>query len=368
LTEAEHKTRLIHTLALLSVPGIGRGAFLTLVRKLGSAERGLSADIEQLKSIPKISQAKAEAVKTEVDIIKATQTAEKIYDNGWEVLFPESDAYPDRLLQIDEPPPFLFRVGKSWQVGDKHIAIVGTRHCSSAGRQFAHRLAADLVSAGIIVVSGMAEGIDSAAHQGALSREGHTIAVWGRPLDEIFPVCNRGLARQIESTGTVYSEYPPGTPYFSGSFPERNRIISGLSEGVVVVEAGEKSGALITAKYALDQNRELFAVPGSPLAGKSAGCNKLIKEGCTMVTSAQDIFDELPTLKGEIKARTFSADPDMTESERNLLQMLSSGPLQIDQMSHSSELSVPELMELLLALELKGAVQEFSGKRFGLSV
>lgn len=367
MTNAERKNRLISALALLSVPGIGRGRFNRLVKSCGSPEEALSASQEKLESVKGMTPALARAVRNKVDHDAAGVTAAKVIDYGWEVLYPNSVEYPGQLLHIDEPPPLLFRVGRAWSPSDKLIAIVGTRHCSSAGRRFTHRLAADLSEAGIVVVSGMAEGIDSAAHQGALSRGRQTVAVWGRPLDVVYPTCNQGLAEKIKQTGTIYSEYPPGAPHFKGSFPERNRVISGISEGVVVVEAGEKSGALITARYALEQDRELFAVPGSPLDGKSVGCNKLIKEGCRMVTSAQDIFDELPLLKGEIKARTFSADPDMTESERSLLHMLSSGPLQIDQMSHGAELSIPEIMELLLALELKGVVQEFSGKRFGLA-
>lgn len=367
MTESEHKERLISALALLAVPGIGRGRYIQLVKKCGSPQKALEASREKLESVPKMSPALARAVRNKVDRDAAGVIAAKIIEYGWEALYPNGEEYPQQLLHIDEPPPLLFRVGRAWSPSDKHIAIVGTRHASGTGRQFAHRLAADLAEAGIVVVSGMAEGIDSAAHKGALSRGGQTVAVWGTPLDEIFPACNQGLAEKIKQAGTIYSEYLPGAPRFKGSFPERNRIISGLCEGVVVVEAGEKSGALITARYALEQDRELFAVPGSPLAGKSVGCNNLIKEGCRMVTSAQDIFDELPLLKGEIKARTFSADPDMTESERSLLHMLSSGPLQIDQMSHGAELSIPEIMELLLALELKGVVQEFSGKRFGLA-
>ncbi|RKX25675.1 MAG: DNA-protecting protein DprA, partial [Candidatus Zixiibacteriota bacterium] len=209
-----------------------------------------------------------------------------------------------------------------------------------------------------------AEGIDSAAHRGALDAKGKTVAVWGTPLNVVFPASNRELAEQIKKHGTIYSEYLPGADTMAGNFPERNRIISGLSEGVVVVEAGSKSGALITAQCALEQGRELFAVPGSPHARRSLGTNQLIKSGAKLITETEDIFSELPRLRNEIAATQFRQLPDMTDMELRMVDLLTSGPLQIDQLCRETELPVSELLEYLLALELKGIIQELSGKRF----
>ncbi|UCE24129.1 MAG: DNA-processing protein DprA, partial [Candidatus Zixiibacteriota bacterium] len=244
------------------------------------------------------------------------------------------------------------------------ISIVGTRHPTEEGRLFAYNLAAALARAEITVVSGMAEGIDSAAHKGALDAGGTTVAVWGNSLDVVYPPTNRSLARRIKERGVVFSEYPPGTPPDRAHFPERNRIISGLSEGIVVVEAGKKSGALITADQALAQGRELFAVPGRPGAKMSEGTNALIKKGARLLTSWEDIFEELPRLKGNILVKKFSRLPDMTEIEKRIVEMFSAGPLQIDQLAANVSMPVEEIMEFLLALELKGVIRELSGKRF----
>ena len=213
----------------------------------------------------------------------------------------------------------------------------------------------------------MADGIDSAAHRGALEGGGRTVAVWGTSLDQVYPITNRDLAEQIRLQGAIYSEYLPEAELSPSNFPERNRIISGLSEGVIVVEAGEKSGALITAQTALDQGRELMAVPGSPVAPKSIGTNRLIKQGARLVTGAEDIFEEIPRLRGQISARRFKAQPDLTDIERRMVDILAAGPVQIDQLGRQADIPVSNLLEYLLALELKGVIQELPGKRFVLT-
>jgi DNA processing protein len=210
----------------------------------------------------------------------------------------------------------------------------------------------------------MAEGIDSAAHQGALDGGGKTVAIWGTSLDIVYPRSNRSLAELIKENGAVYSEYLPGTEPDRAYFPERNRIIAGMSDAVVVIEAGEKSGALITAGYATEYGRELFAVPGRPDARKSIGANELIKSGAKLLTSVDDIFRELPRLKGKVAARKFKALEDMTDLERSLVDQLSEGPLQIDNLARGAGIPVSDVMQLLLALELKGVIQEISGKRY----
>lgn len=364
---SEQKDRLADTIALLSIQGIGRGRFRLLVKKFGSPAQALAAPKSDLMDLPGISEKTVASIKNDCEPEKARQIAARIAQLGWAVLFPDSPEYPQLLAQSSDCPPVLFRLGQACASDDKAIGIVGTRHASETGRRFAFRLASDLAAAGITVVSGMAEGIDSMAHRGALEKNGRTVAVWGTPLDKVFPASNRQLAAQITKDGAVYSEYLPGTATNASNFPERNRIISGLSEGIVVVEAGEKSGALITAKWALEHQRELFAVPGQPGDKNAVGANRLIKMGAKLLTGIDDIFDELPRLKGEISAKKFKKMPDLTDVERDLVGMLSGGPLQIDLISRQASMSPAHLLEYLLALELKGIIEELPGKRFVLT-
>ena len=367
MISSDTKDRLVDTIALLSIPGIGRGRFASLVRRFGSPSAALAASLKELVKVPGLSDLTAGSIKEKYDGETARQMAARIVQLGWTILYPDGPDYPPLLAHIDDHPPLLFRLGEPCRPEHKMIGIVGTRHASEAGRRFTHKLAADLAQAGITVVSGMAEGIDSAAHLGALEGRGLTIAVWGTPLDQVYPPANRELARQIMNQGAIYSEYWPGTPTNASNFPERNRIISGMSEGLIVVEAGPKSGALITAQCALDQGRDIFAVPGPPSSEKSAGTNDLIKKGAKLLTSAQDVFDEIPRLASEITASRAKEKPDLTERERHLVDLLSSGPLQLDQFCRVAGLSVSESLEYLLALELKGIVEELPGKRFVLA-
>ena len=378
MTKQELKDRLTDAIALLTVPGVGRMRYTRLVRAFGSPGAALAAPISQLVTVSGISRGIASDIRKSADPTKAAKTgrwtlmrrdqaAARVIQLGWEALFIEDDRYPAPLRRIPDAPPLIFRLGAGWSNEDKAIAIVGTRHATESGRRFTHGLAAALAREGIIVVSGMAEGIDSAAHQGALDAHGQTIAVWGSSLDIVFPSSNRQLAEKIVAQGAVYSEYLPGTHPDKATFPERNRIISGLADGVIVVEAGKKSGALITARFALEQGRELFAVPGSPGARMSEGANDLIKTGARLLTSVEDVFDELPRLKGEVVARKFSQLPDLTEMERSIVKHLSTEPRQVDKVARGAGMAVEELLGYLLTLELKGLVVEMSGKRFALT-
>ncbi|MEA3296781.1 MAG: DNA-processing protein DprA [candidate division Zixibacteria bacterium] len=367
MTNNELKEHLTDAIGLLNIPGIGRGRYRKLVSVFGSPSAVLAAPVSQLTELGGFSSALANEIKQSFDSKKARETAARVIQLGWAVLFHRETGYPQVLERLHDSPQLLFRVGKAIEPEEKIIAIVGTRHPTEKGRGFAFHLASSLARAGVTVISGMAEGIDSAAHLGALEAGGKTVAVWGNALDVLYPTSNRELAERIKTQGAIYSEYLPGTKPDRAFFPERNRIISGLSEGVVVVEAGKKSGALITAARALEHGRELFAVPGSPDARMSKGTNELIKKGARLTTSADDIFAELPALKGKVLARRFLQMPEMTEGENNIVKLLSSGAMQIDQLSRETDLPIEELMELLLALELKGVLSEISGKRFTLS-
>ncbi len=367
MTSNELKERLTDTLALLSIPGVGRGRYHRLVSRFGTPAGALAASMSDLETVPRISLTVAQAIKSSYDGVTARQIASRIIQLGWSVLFPGEGDYPELLNHISQPPPILFRLGDPPSPNDKMIAIIGTRHATEKGMMFTRRLASGLAQQGVVVISGMAEGIDTAAHRGALDGGGKTIAVWGTSLDIVYPQSNRSLAAEIRGKGAVYSEYLPETRPDKSTFPERNRIISGMSEGAVVVEAGVKSGALITAACAAEQGRELFAVPGAPDAGNSVGTNSLIKKGASLLTEVDDIFEQLPRLKGEVAARRFKALPDLTEMERKVVDLLSEGPLQIDQLSRQTDLPVSEMMGFVLALEMKGIVQELFGKRFVLA-
>ncbi len=369
MTKDELKKRLTETIGLLNIPGVGRGRYHRLVRAFGSPSKVLAASVNELETVSGISHSIAADIKTKHDADRARQITARIIQLGWTVLFPDQSEFPAPLLNIPEGDvsPVLFCDGENISPGEKMIAIVGTRHPTEDGRLFTFNLAKSLAQAGVTIVSGMAEGIDSAAHKGAIEAGGRTVAVWGNSLDIVYPTSNKGLAAEIKKTGVVYSEYNPDTGPNRAHFPERNRIISGLTDGVVVIQAGRKSGALITASNAIEQGREIFAVPGQPGARNSEGTNALIKKGARLLTSIDDIFEELPRLKGEVLTRKFCQLPDMTDTEKRIISLFSSGPRQVDQISRAVDMPVPELMEFLLALELKGVVRELSGKRFVLS-
>lgn len=363
----ENKQKLIDALTLLSVPKIGTGRFNNLTRKFGSVTGVFDASVEELEAIAGISSNTARTIKNGGDIKQAREIANRIERLGWAVLFNDDPEYPAELNRIRDFPPILFRLGNPTLPHEKMIAIVGTRRCSDESRRFARQVARDLTEAGLIVVSGMAEGIDGAAHRGALDVSGKTVTVWGTSLDLVFPVGHKQLAQQIERTGTIYSEILPGTPTEKSFFPARNRIISGLSDGVIVVEASDKSGALITAEQALDQGKELFAVPGSPGSRRFTGSNQLIKQGANLLTEAADVFSAIPRLQDNGRASRLHKMPEMTDTERLMVDQMANGPVQIDHLSRLTELPVSDLMGFLLALELKGLIQEVSGKRFCLS-
>ncbi|HWR83946.1 MAG TPA: DNA-processing protein DprA [Candidatus Deferrimicrobium sp.] len=367
MTNDALKEKLTDAVALLRIPGIGRGRYTRLVNAFGSPAAALAATVYELETVPGISRAIASEIKERYDAAEARSITERIAKLGWAVLFAGDGEYPIQLANIPEPPLLLFRLGQPVAPDERSIAIVGTRHPTAQGKAFATALAASLAQAGILVVSGLAEGIDSAAHQGALSGGGKTIAVLGNSLDNVYPRSNKELSRRIQDSGALYSEYFPGTRPDPAYFPERNRLISGLADGVVVVEAGHKSGALITAAHALEQGRELFAVPGSPQARMSAGTNTLIKRGARLLTDIDDIFAELPRLKGAVMTKRLIDMAEMTDIEKQIIAQFASGPQQIDQIARALNLPVTELMEFLLALELKGVLQEVSGKRFVLS-
>jgi len=277
------------------------------------------------------------------------------------------EEYPKRLKDIYDPPALLYVRGELKKEDEFAISIVGSRKTTPYGRWFTEKVSQELARHGVTIVSGMARGIDSLAHWGAISGGGRTIAVLGCGVDVIYPSENRNLFAKIIDRGAILSEFPMGSPPEGGHFPRRNRIISGLSLGVVVVQASEKSGSLITAGYALEQGREVFAVPGNVGTESSRGTHRLIKEGAKLVESSEDILEEiLPQWRGEGEKipKVETPRPDLTEEEKVLYELLGGTPLHIDAMIRESRLDPGKVSSLLLNLELKGMISQWPGKCF----
>lgn len=274
--------------------------------------------------------------------------------------------YPRLLRSLPTPPPVLYLLGDYQERDELAIAIVGTRRCTPSGRMVAERLAKDLGELGLTIVSGMALGIDTAAHRGALATGGRTLAVLGSGLENVYPQGNLRLMREIASSGGVLSEFPLRAEPERWNFPRRNRIISGLSRGVVVVEAPQRSGALITARLALEQGREVFAVPGRITDETSRGVHRLLKEGAKLVEDVEDIIEEFPDLRETLRAAgpQKRERPELSPLEERLLETLEWEPIHFDEILEVTGLSHAELSHGLLQLQLKDLIKEFPGKRY----
>ena len=349
--------------ALKSVPLVGNVTFLRLLAHFGSPEQALSASARELSRVKGLSAAAAAAILSHDYQGLAGAECEKVAAGGAVVVDILSKRYPRLLMEIPDPPPYFYLLGEL-QGSETAVAIVGSRRASQYGLCTATRLARDLAGQGVTVVSGMARGIDTAAHWGALKGGGRSIAVLGCGIDVVYPPENGALHRALSAAGALISEFPMGTAPLAENFPRRNRIISALSRGVVVVEAGEASGSLITARYALEQGREVFAVPGNVTCSGSRGVNGLIKEGAKLVERVEDILEELSL---EPRA-TYPQPPPpafaLSPQEAELYLLLCQGAMQIDDIIVQSALTAGEVSATLLRLELKGAVMQLPGKRF----
>jgi len=350
------RDELIDWLRLIGTEGVGPITFKQLLAKHGSARAALAA---VKKDAPEPDRIERELQTAAREGIRAVPSC-------------EAD-YPDLLRQIDDAPPVLWVLGDVSVLNRPCIGMVGARNASLNGKKFAKKLAADLADAGFMVVSGLARGIDGAAHEGALSK-GLTAAVVASGVDVVYPPEHRTLYQKILKSGAVVSELSPATEPQAGHFPRRNRIISGLSKGVIVVEATLKSGSLITARQALDQGREVFAVPGSPLDPRSEGPNSLIRDGAVLVRSVEDVLEALgrPDKKDsslmsiensdsqDIEIYT-DIDPDTLKGQ--ILQALGPTPVAVDELVRQCQVSAPSLTTLLLEMELEGTVERYPGNR-----
>lgn len=279
----------------------------------------------------------------------------------------EAENYPQLLKKIYDPPKELYIKGDIALLNSRCIAIVGTRTASRYGKEISRRFARELAEVGITIVSGLAEGIDTEAHHGALEAKGNTIAVFGCGLDKIFPPCNIGLAKDIEKHGALISEFPVGHPTAKWTFPRRNRIISGLAMGVVMVEGHYDSGAMITAKHAIDEGREVFAVPGNIAMDESKGPHWLIKQGAKLVETVDDILEEF-NIKRVIASGTKNIDASkLPKEEAVLVAYLTREPKHIDEISVKCNIEAHEALGTLSVLEIKGFIKQLPGKYFVIS-
>ncbi len=371
-------------IALNMTPGVGPRAAARLLERFGSAEAvfaALRSELERLRLRPEA----VESIVLRDRHAEAERELERVRALGADVLILDDGTYPALLREIADPPITLYVRGE-WQacLDAPCVAMVGSRRCSTYGQNVALMLARDLAGRGVTIVSGLARGIDAAAHRGALEAGGRTVGVLGTGIDEVYPRDHKKLSQEILARGgALVSQFPLGTPPIPENFPYRNRIISGLSLGVLLVEAAENSGSLITARLALEQSREVFAVPGNITSRNSFGTNYLIKgAGAKLVQQWQDVAAELPT---EIAARLLPPAPskkkagasptqtqqqlalpaDLSEGERAVFGLLSADePVHIDALVGASHLAVSDLTGVLLGLEMRDLVRQLPGKCF----
>ena len=358
-------------LALYMAPGVGPRLFQGLVERFKTPESVLGATAAQLGSVTRLPAATVEALvrfdwrdRVEAELTRAM-------DMGYRLITLRDSAYPARLREIWDPPPVIW-VDGDFKPGDHAaVALVGSRAATEHGRETSRRLAAELTSLGVTVISGGAAGIDTAAHQGALAAGGRTVAVLGCGLDIVYPPANRNLFQRVARSGAVISEYPLGTQPKPGHFPRRNRIISGLSAAVVVVEASSTSGAIITARLALEQNREVLAVPGRALALRNRGAHDLIRQGARLVETGRDILEEIrPQLEPVMSPRRGTADPEPARQPQNgrevnaVLSAIGDEAVHMDIMCRKLGWSPSQLAPILLDLELKGQITQLPGRRY----
>jgi DNA processing protein len=371
----------LYWLALNMVPGVGPVTYRHLVDRFHDPERVFAASTQELASMGGIGEKTIRAIKEFPVEKQAAEELQKVYELGGSICTFRDPGYPKSLLQIYDPPPLLYVRGQLDPGDPLMVAMVGSRRGSFYGRTITRRISQELATAGVTIVSGMARGIDTAAHLGALEAGKRTVAVFGCGIDVIYPPENKKLFYDIIAHGAVISEFPLSTPPDGKNFPRRNRIISGVSLGVVIVEAAADSGSLITASHALEQGREVFAVPGNVGMATSKGTHRLIKQGAKLVEEAQDILTEiLPQYgvsfsagvakkdglltKEALTKGSPSAPAVLSEAEEDIFHLLSQTPLHIDEISRLSRMEIRRVSTILLELELKGVISQLSGKLF----
>ena len=378
-TAAQAGQSTVGWLALSLAPGMGPTRTARAVARLGSAERALYASLTELEAagMPAVS---AQFVFSGRAREAAEDELERVHETGGAIVTFADEAYPARLRQIYDPPPVLWVRGDATLLDRPGIGVVGTRHPSPYGVGMAEVLSRDLAARGLAIFSGMARGVDTAAHRGALAAGGRTVAVWGTSIDVVYPKENKRLAEEIVATGgAIVSEFPLGTFPAPQNFPIRNRVISGMSVGVLVIEAGEHSGTRVTARCAMEQNRDVYAVPGNVTNKNAWGPNTLIKQGAKLTATWEDVWEDLPSevrlaledemgseSKAGVVASLFGEGP-LSENDRLVLERLRRDEMtQLDELIETLEpvLGSAEIFAALFELELAGRVKQMPGKHY----
>lgn len=346
--------------ALARVSGIGRHRWEQLMARFESPENVLGASVRELAEVPDVGPAIARAI-ARADVGQAARLVNQVEEMGGAVLVLEDQRYPPMLAEIPDPPLVLFALGRMELLQQPAVAIVGSRSHTRYGAEVCRHFASGAVRYGLVVVSGMARGIDTVAHTAALEAGGGTIGVLANGFGVVYPASNRALYDRIAKNGCLVTEEEPGEPPYEGSFPKRNRLISGLARVTLVVEANGRSGALITAGRALQQGRDLLAVPGPITSTASAGCNRLIQQGAKPALGLRDLLEEYGiSLDGVASARLPS---DLTERERRVLELLNDGAAHVDELAARLNAGAAETLAVLTSLEIRGLVSQ-EGKIF----
>lgn len=349
--------------ALGQIQGLGNANICQLLARFGSPDKVFSASVSQLKEV--VSERLAVSINQGIDSEATQNTVDWLKRDNAHIVTLADETYPKQLLQISNPPVILYAIGHLELLNMPSIAIVGSRHATPQGEKNANSFAHSLCGQGLCIVSGMALGIDGAAHSGALKSNGATIAVVGTGLDIVYPAKHRQLAHQIAERGLILSEFPLGTPSKAQNFPRRNRIISGLSLGCLVVEANTGSGSLITARLAAEQGREVFAIPGSIHSPVSKGCHQLIKQGAKLVESSADILEELSNLLPAYSPFGSLAQKDQTAPEANsLLACMGFEAIDFESLLEATGLTTDALSSMLMLLELEGKITTLAGGNY----
>ena len=344
------------------VKGIGAARLRALLDYFGDVQIAWQAPLEALQAAG-LSARLAEAVINTRRSLSIDQVWDRILSQGIRVLTWEDDGYPRLLKEIDQPPPVLYVRGEVLPEDEWAVAVVGTRRITGYGRQVTVDIGAALARSGLTVVSGLARGVDAAAHQSTLDAGGRTLAVLGSGVDRIYPPEHRRMAEQIITQGAVISDYPPGTPPEAANFPPRNRIISGLARAVIVVEAGKRSGALITATFAAEQGREVFAVPGNITAPQSKGTNYLVQQGARPLLEVRDVLEtlDMAMVKEQRNARAILPTDAI---EAHIYSVLGQEPVHVDEIRARANMPIEKVSAALVMMELKGMVRQVGGMNY----
>ncbi|MEO2019803.1 MAG: DNA-processing protein DprA [Fuerstiella sp.] len=354
------------SLTLSLITGIGPLLQATLLQHFGTADQVLTQSVATLQLVDGVGPQLANKISGAAHVSTADETLRRCQELGVHLLQKRTAAYPQCLANVVDSPELLYCRGATKPQDDLAVAVVGSRRCTTYGRRQAERLAGSLVRAGFTVVSGLARGIDSAAHRGALNAGGRTIAVLATGVREIYPPEHADLAMEIVDNGALVSEFPLDQKPRPGLFPQRNRIISGLSLGVIVVEATRNSGALHTVRHAQEQGREVFAVPGQLDSLASEGCHDLIRDGVTLVRNVDDILRELGPLANPTtsESQTTIHDPremSLNPQEQEILSLISTSPVQVDEIIRTTQLDMSRVLSTLTVLEMKHFVRRLPG-------